>query len=186
MKILDDEIGHNLEVLKILSLNIRINNQITAPELRVVTDSGENLGVLSFKEALGKARDAGLDLIEISPKANPPVAKIMDYGKFQYAENKKLKVAKTKAHTVEVKNIQVKVGTGEHDLELKAKKASLWLKEGNRIKIDLFLPGRTKYMDIKFLKERMERVLKLITEEYNIADEAKKSPKGLSIVIERS
>jgi translation initiation factor IF-3 len=95
-------------------------------------------------------------------------------------------VAKTKSHTVEVKNIQVKVGTGEHDLELKAKKASLWLKDGNRIKIDLFLPGRTKYMDINFLKERMKRVLKLITEEYKVADDAKKSPKGLSIVIEKS
>ncbi len=149
-------------------------------------EDGSNLGVITFKEALDKAREAGMDLIEISPKAVPPVAKIMDYGKFQYAENKKLKVAKTKAHTVEVKNIQVKVGTGDHDLELKAKKASTWLKEGNRIKIDLFLPGRTKYMDIKFLEERMARILKLITEEYRVADPAKKSPKGLSIVIERN
>ena len=110
----------------------------------------------------------------------------MDYGKFRYAENKKLKVANTKARSVEIKNIQVKVGTGDHDLELKAKKASGWLKEGNRIKIDLFLPGRTKYMDMNFLKDRMERLLKLITEEYKIADEAKKSPKGLTIIIERS
>lgn len=169
-----------------MSLNIRINNQITAPELRVIMEDGANLGVISFKEALDKAREEGLDLIEISPKAVPPVAKIMDYGKFQYAENKKLKAAKTKAHTVEVKNIQVKVGTGDHDLELKAKKASSWLKEGNRIKIDLFLPGRTKYMDVKFLKERMDRVLHLITEKYKVADEAKKSPKGLSIIIEKS
>jgi translation initiation factor IF-3 len=149
-------------------------------------EDGTNLGELSFKDALDKAREAGLDLIEISPKAVPPVAKIMDYGKFQYAENKKLKVAKTKAHTVEIKNIQVKVGTGEHDLELKAKKASEWLKEGNRIKVDLFLPGRTKYMDIKFLEERMARVLKLITEQYKIADPAKKSPKGLSVIIEKA
>jgi translation initiation factor IF-3 len=169
-----------------LSTYVHINNQIQAGELRVIMEDGSNLGVISLKEALDKARETGLDLIEISPKANPPVAKIMDYGKFQYAENKKLKVAKTKAHTVEIKNIQVKVGTGDHDLELKAKKASIWLKEGNRIKIDLFLPGRTKYMDIKFLEERMARVLKLITEEYKIADSAKKSPKGLSIIIEKA
>lgn len=148
-------------------------------------EDGENLGVLSFREALDRAREAGLDLIEISPKAEPPVAKIMDYGKFQYAENKKQKVAKAKAHTVEVKNIQIKVGTGDHDLELKAKKASEWLKEGHRIKIDLFLPGRTKYMDMNFLKERMDRVLKLVTEEYKIAEEAKKSLKGLTVVIEK-
>jgi len=168
-----------------LSTFVRINNQIQAPELRVIMEDGSNLGVLSFKDALDKAREAGMDLIEISPKAVPPVAKIMDYGKFQYTENKKLKVAKTKAHTVEIKNIQIKVGTGDHDLELKAKKASEWLKEGNRIKIDLFLPGRTKYMDLKFLNERMDRVLKLITEEFKIADSAKKSPKGLSIIIEK-
>ncbi|OHA93362.1 MAG: translation initiation factor IF-3 [Candidatus Zambryskibacteria bacterium RIFCSPLOWO2_02_FULL_39_26] len=169
-----------------MSIHVRINNQIQAPELRVIMEDGGNLGVISFKEALDKAREAGLDLIEISPKANPPVAKIMDYGKFQYAENKKQKVAKTKSHTVEIKNIQVKVGTGDHDLELKAKKASGWLKQGNRIKIDLFLPGRTKYMDKKFLRERMDRVLNLITEKYKIADEARSSPKGLSIIIERS
>ena len=149
-------------------------------------EDGSNLGVITFKEALDKAREAGLDLIEISPKAVPPVAKIMDYGKFQYAENKKLKVAKTKAHSVEVKNIQVKVGTGDHDLGLKAKKASEWLKGGNRIKIDLFLPGRTKYMDKNFLRDRMDRILHLITEKYKIADEAKSSPKGLSIIIERA
>ncbi len=149
-------------------------------------ENGDNLGVLSLKDAIAQAMEAGLDLIEISPKAVPPVAKIMDYGKFQYTENKKLKVAKTKAHTVEVKNIQVKVGTGDHDLELKAKKASTWLKEGHRIKIDLFLPGRTKYMDKKFLRERMDRVLTLITEQFKIADEAKQSPKGLSIVIEKA
>ncbi|MES3005156.1 MAG: translation initiation factor IF-3 [Patescibacteria group bacterium] len=169
-----------------MSTHIRINNQIQAPELRVIMENGDNLGVLSLKDAIAQAMEAGLDLIEISPKAVPPVAKIMDYGKFQYTENKKLKVAKTKAHTVEVKNIQVKVGTGDHDLELKAKKASTWLKEGHRIKIDLFLPGRTKYMDKKFLRERMDRVLTLITEQFKIADEAKQSPKGLSIVIEKA
>ncbi|MHB1316631.1 MAG: translation initiation factor IF-3 [Minisyncoccota bacterium] len=168
-----------------MSINIRINHQIQAPELRVLLDNGDNLGVLSRADALEKARELGLDLLEISPKAVPPVAKIMDYGKFQYTENKKLKVAKTKAHTVEVKNIQVKIGTGDNDLNLKAKKASEWLAEGNRIKVDLFLPGRAKYLDQKFLQERMDRVLKLITVEFKIADPAKKSPKGLSVVIER-
>lgn len=165
---------------------VRINHQIKAPELRVIEDDGTNLGVISLSEALEKAVARGLDLIEISPNANPPVAKIMDYGKFQYGENKKLKLAKAKAHSVEVKNIQVKVGTGEHDLALKAKKASEWLKEGHRIKIDLFLPGRTKFMEFNFLKERMQRVLKLITEDYKMAEEPKKSPKGLTVVIEKA
>lgn len=172
--------------LNFLIEKVQINNQIKAPELRVLMENGDNLGVLSLKDALDKTREVGLDLILISPKANPPVAKIMDYGKFQYAENKKLKVTKTKAHTVEVKNIQVKIGTGDNDLALKARKASEWLAEGHRIKVDLFLPGRTKYMDLNFLKERMDRVLKLITEDFTIADPAKKSPKGLSVIIEKT
>jgi len=143
------------------------------------------LGVLPLKDALLKAEEVGLDLIEISPMATPPIAKIMDFGKYQYDENKKLKTAKSKTHVTEVKTVQVKIGTGEHDLELKAKKVSEWLREGHRVKIDLFLPGRSKYLDVKFLEGRMERILKLITEEYKIADSAKKSLKGMTIIIER-
>lgn len=142
--------------------------------------------MITLQEALGKAASAGLDLIELSPNAVPPVAKIMDYGKFQYAQNKKQKAAKAKVHTVEVKNIQVKIGTGEHDLELKAKKVGEWLSEGNRVKIELFLIGRSKYMEFKFLRERLERILKLIPVEYKVADPVRKGPKGLTIIIEKA
>jgi translation initiation factor IF-3 len=164
---------------------VRINHFIKAPELRVITTTGENLGVISLSEALREAQARGLDLIEISPTATPPVAKIMDYGKFQYDEKKKQKVAKSRAHTSELKNIQVKIGTGEHDLELKAKKASEWLQEGHRVKIDLFLVGRSKYMDVNFLKERMDRIFKLITVEYKVASAPAKGPKGLTAIIEK-
>ena len=169
-----------------MSISYRTNNQIRSSELRLIGPEGENFGVVSLADALAKAKEFELDLVEISPNAVPPIAKIVDYGKFLYAENKKQKAAKAKAHTVEVKNIQVKVGTGDHDLSLKARKASEWLKEGHRVKIDLFLPGRTKYMDEKFLKERMERVLKLVSENYKVAEEPKKSPKGLTAVIEKA
>jgi translation initiation factor IF-3 len=165
---------------------VRVNEGIRASEVRLIGAAGENFGVLPTGQALLKAKEVNLDLIEISPNANPPVAKIMDYGKFQYDENKKLKVAKSKLHTVEIKNIQVKIGTGEHDLALKAKKTSEWLKEGHRIKIDLFLTGRSKYMDIKFLEERLARMLRLITEAYKVSDSVKKSPKGLTLVIEKA
>ncbi len=169
-----------------MSISYRTNNQIRSSELRLIGPEGENFGVVSLADAIAKAKEFELDLVEISPNAVPPIAKIVDYGKFLYSENKKQKAAKAKAHTVEVKNIQVKVGTGDHDLSLKARKASEWLKEGHRVKIDLFLPGRTKYMDEKFLKERMERVLKLVSENYRIAEEPKKSPKGLTAVIEKA
>ena len=165
---------------------VRINSAIRATELRVVGENGENLGVLNLQEALKKAVEAGLDLIEISPTATPPVAKIMDYGKFQYSENKKQKVAKAKIHNVETKSIQITIGTGDHDLLLKAKKADEWLKDGNRIKIDLFLRGRAKYMEFAFLKERLERILKLIPGNFKVVETAKKSPKGLTLVIEKA
>ena len=164
----------------------RTNRGITASTLRVIGENGENIGVISLAEALERARSSGLDLIEISPNAVPPVAKIMEYGKFQYAENKKQKEAKAKTHNVETKSIQITIGTGDHDLELKAKRGGEWLAEGHRIKVDLFLRGRAKYMDQKFLKERLERILKLIPVSFRIAEPAQKSPKGLSLVIEKS
>ncbi len=164
----------------------RINHQIRVPEVRLLGPEGENLGIVTVQEALKIAKEHNLDLIEISPKANPPVAKIADYGKFQYDENKKQKAAKANAKTVEVKSLQVKIGTGEHDLVLKAKKASEWLAEGHRIRLDLFLTGRTKYLDEKFLKERLDRILKLISVDFKITESAKKSPKGMTIGIEKA
>lgn len=151
----------------------------------MIGPEGENYGVISRDKALEKAREAELDLIEISPTANPPVAKIMDYGKFVYAENKKKKDSKAKIQNVETKAIQITIGTGDHDLDLKAKKAGEWLREGHRIKIDLFLRGRAKYMDQKFLRERLERILSFIPESFRVAEPPQKSPKGLTLVIEK-
>jgi len=167
-------------------LRERINNQIRAKELRIIDSENQNLGVMSFKEALELAQGKGVDLIEISPNGNPPVAKIMDFGKYQYELNKRLKKAKAGAKPTETKSVQVKIGTGDHDLELKAKTASKWLKEGHRIKIELFLSGRAKYMDEKFLRERLDRLLHLITEEYKISDPYKRGPKGLITTIEKA
>lgn len=163
----------------------RINNQIRAKELRVLDAENKNLGVLSIRDALELAQSKGLDLIEIGPNSNPPIAKLMDFGKYQYETAKKLKKAKAGANKTETKSIQIKIGTGDHDLELKAKTASKWIKEGHRIKVELFLAGRAKYMDQKFLQERLDRVLHLITEDYKVSDGYKKGPKGLTITIEK-
>ncbi len=151
----------------------------------MLDEENKNLGVLSIKEALEIAMGKGLDLIEISPTANPPVAKIMDFGKYQYEVSKKLKKTKAGTKSTETKSIQIKIGTGDHDLELKAKTASKWLKEGHRIKVELFLSGRTKFTDEKFLRERLDRVLHLITEEYKTSESYKRGPKGLVTTIER-
>ena len=168
-----------------MSSHFRINNQIRAREVRLLGSAGENLGVVTLSEALAKAQEEGLDVIEISPNTAPPVAKIADYGKFQYEQSKKEKKAKASAKATETKSVQIKVVTGEHDLSLKAKKVSEWLKEGHRIKIELFLSGRMKFMQETFLKERLERILHLITVPYKVADPVKKSPKGYMITLEK-
>ena len=163
----------------------RINNQIRASEVRVISNEGVNLGVFNIKEALEKAVSAGLDLIEVSPNTNPPIVKIADYGKYKYEQKKKLQKSKAGAKTTETKSIQIKIGTGDNDLALKARKASLWLKEGHRIKVELFVSGRSKFMQESFLKERLDRVLHLITENFKIAEDYKRGPKGPTITIEK-
>jgi translation initiation factor IF-3 len=166
-------------------LRERINNQIRAQEVRVISSEGENLGVLSFKDALDLAQKENLDLVEISPNAKPPIVKIVNYGKYQYEQNKKQKQARGNAKATETKSIQIKIGTGDNDLALKAKKASEWLREGHRIKIELFLSGRSKYMPEQFLRERLDRVLRFISEDFKIAEDYKKGPKGPIITIEK-
>jgi translation initiation factor IF-3 len=166
-------------------LKERTNNAIRAKEVRVIDDEGVNLGVMPTADAMQMAKDKGVDLIEINPQAVPPICKIMDFGKYLYTESKKAKKAKAGAKPTETKAIQIKIGTGDHDLELKAKMASTWLGEGHRIKVELYLSGRAKYMDEKFLRERLERVLKLITVNFKVSDSFKKSPKGYIVTIER-
>ena len=156
-----------------------------ASEVRVLDSEGKTLGVMPTTDAIKMADEQGFDLIEISARSKPPIAKIMDYGKFQYDEKKRANAAKLKMVKTETKIVQIKIGTGEHDLNLKATRISKWLGEGNRVKLDLFLIGRTKYMKFDFLKERLERVLRLISISYKIADGPKKSPKGLSVILER-
>ncbi|MEK7132704.1 MAG: translation initiation factor IF-3 [Patescibacteria group bacterium] len=163
---------------------VRMNDGIRAREVRLLGPAGENFGITAIKDALAKAAELGLDLIEISPNAVPPVAKITDYGKFKYEQKKKEKEVKSKAHVTETKVTQVKIGTSERDMHIKASKVGIWLREGHRAKIDLFLWGRYKYMEFGFLKERLERFLAIIPESYKIADEIRKGPKGLSVVVE--
>ena len=165
---------------------VRINHEISAKEVRVILEDGTNLGVLSTGQALAKANELGADLIEVSPTAAPPVARIMDYGKYEYQESKKRKVARAKARQVETKNLQIRIATGQHDLELKARQASGFLREGHRVRIELYLRGRAKSLDKNFLKERLERILHLLSEDYLIADPIKPSAKGINLIIERA
>lgn len=150
--------------------------------MRVIDQEGKNLGVLPTPEALRLAHEAGLDLIEISPTANPPVAKIMDRGKYFYEQEKKRRQAAKKQKDVEIKSVRIGIGTSLHDLEIRAKQADEFLKSGDKIKVDLFLRGREKYLDKKFLEDRIERFLAIIPSEFE-KEQVKKGPRGLTLTI---
>lgn len=119
----------------------RVNSRVRAPKVRVVIDSGEMLGVMSSKEAYMEAEKRGLDLVEISPNANPPVCKIMDYGKFKYEQKKKAQSQKKQTGNV-IKEITLSPVTQQHDLDFKVKNAIRFLEDGNRVKFTVRFKGR--------------------------------------------
>ncbi len=121
---------------------LRMNFEITAPQVRVIDDEGGMLGVMSPKEAVQIAQNRGLDLIEISPNANPPTCKIMDYGKYKYEQKKKSQQSKKNQVTVDVKEIQLRPRTETHDLETKLKHAKRFLEDGDKVKFNLRFKGR--------------------------------------------
>ncbi|WP_066405259.1 translation initiation factor IF-3 [Aliarcobacter cryaerophilus] len=119
-----------------------MNEDITAKELRCTSDSGENYGIIPTAQALALADEAGLDLVLIAADANPPVAKIMDYSKFKYQQEKKKKEAKKNQKIVVVKEIKLSVKIAENDINYKVKHAIEFLEEGNHVKFRVFLKGR--------------------------------------------
>ena len=120
----------------------RSNHRITSPEVQVITSGGENLGVLSLNEAIAKAKDEGLDLIELAPNTKPPVCKIMDMGKFKYDQQKKANKAKKKQKKIELKEIKLRPVTEIHDYNFKIKNAQKFLSKGDKVKFTIKFRGR--------------------------------------------
>ena len=119
-----------------------INEQITIDPIRLLDNEGKMLGVVSLKTGLEKAEEVGLDLVEVSPEAKPPVFKIIDYGKLKYKEQKSKKVAKKKQKTIEVKEIKIRPGIEKHDYEVKMRALSKFILDGNKVKVSLRFRGR--------------------------------------------
>lgn len=120
----------------------RLNHRIRVPEVRVVDAEGNQLGVMDTRQALSLAREQGLDLVEVAPTAQPPVCRILDYGKFKYDTAKKNKEAKKKSHTVDIKQIRLRYGTEQHDLDYRIKDARRFLEEGDKVQLILQFRGR--------------------------------------------
>lgn len=121
---------------------IRINENITAKQVRLIDAENENRGIVSLKEALALAEEEGLDLIEISPQANPPVCKILDFGKFRYEQQKRKNEAKKNQKVVEIKELKLRPMIDTHDYEVKVKQAKKFLDQGNKVKFTMRFKGR--------------------------------------------
>ena len=140
----------------------RTNEQITASEVRVISSTGKQLGIISIREALNHAEDEGFDLVEVSPAANPPVCKIIDYGKLKYREQKSKKEAKKKQKTIEVKEIKMRPGIDTHDYNVKVKALSKFISGGNKVKVSMRFRGREmehQNLGFSLLKKLTEEVI---------------------------
>jgi translation initiation factor IF-3 len=125
-----------------VAIKIRLNEEITAREVRLIGLDGKQLGIVSRNEALEQARQAGYDLAEIAPNATPPVAKILDWGKYRYEQTKQLQKSRKHQKSVEVKQVRLGLKIGDHDLNVKLNKARQFLLGGNKVKISLLFRGR--------------------------------------------
>jgi len=153
------------------------------PELQVIDEDGKQLGVMSTENAIKMAREKDLDLVEVGPNVSPPIAKIMDYGKYMYRKERQEKKG-PKPKEQERKTVRVGYKTGAHDLEFKAKQVSEFLKEGHIVKIELTLRGREKAL-AHIGKEKLTNFLKSITEEFSVQDNIRRSPFGWIIIIKK-
>jgi len=162
-----------------------INNQIRARQVRVIDETGNQLGILNLEEALSLARERNLDLIQVTEKVEPPVCKIMDYGKYLYQQEKKERKVRSKI-AGQIKGIRLSFGISLHDLNTKANLAEKFLKKGNKIRLELRLRGRENLFS-NMAKEKIENFLKILEEKIpiKIERELKREPRGFTMIISK-
>jgi translation initiation factor IF-3 len=157
-------------------MRIRVNRFIRVPEVRVIDSEGNQLGVMPTPQAMHLAEEAGLDLVEISPTSRPPVCRIMDFGKYKYELNKRLKQSKKKQHVIQVKEIKLRPKTEEHDYQFKKRHAEEFLQKNHKVKFTLIFRGREmshKEMGDKMLRRMAEDLSHIGTVEKGISFEGR-------------
>ena len=162
---------------------MRINEAIRALELRVVDQNGSQVGVISRQQALALAQEAELDLVEISPGAKPPVAKIIDWGKYQYQKTKESQKARTKNRANELKQMRLGLRIGQNDFEIKLRKVRKFLEEGHKVRIVIVFKGREMaHKELGFAMMN-QKVIATLAEEVTIEQEPQMAGRNLSIVV---
>jgi len=136
----------------------RVNEKIRAPQVEVIDETGQALGVMPFFEALKIAEEKELDIVEVNPKSQPPICKILNYGQFQYQQSKKAQQQKAHARKVEVKGIRISYKIGQHDLEFRRNQAKKFLSKGDKVKIEMILRGRER----QYTKEAIDKINEFI------------------------
>ncbi len=159
-----------------------INGQIRDKEVRVIAESGEQLGIMSPKDALKLAQDADLDLVKVAPKANPPVCKIIDYGKYKYEQGRKEKEAKKKQKTVEIKEVRLSPNIDTNDMNTKANNARKFIQKGNKVKVTLRFRGR-EMSHMQQSRHILDDFAALLGEEAVIEKEPKVEGRSISMVL---
>lgn len=162
---------------------LRVNHQIRIPEVQVIDQDGKQLGVMKTFDALRLAKERDLDLVEVGPTAQPPIAKVMDYGKYKYQKEKEEK-ARPKLKKQETKAVRVGYKTGEHDLAFIARKAEEFLEEGHWVKVELTLRGREKAFAERG-REQLEKFLARLTVPFTRQGNPMRGPYGWVIVIQK-
>ena len=162
-----------------------VNNRIRAREVRLIDETGKQLGVLELEKALQIARERGFDLIQVTEKLEPPVCKLMDYGKYLYQQQKKEKTAKHH-HVSELKGIRLSFGISEHDLETRIRQAEKFLKKGYKIRVEMRLRGREKAHQ-EFAREKIKKFLEALEKStpIKIERELKRQARGLTMIVSK-
>ncbi len=161
---------------------MRINNRIRVREVRVVGETGEQLGVLTTPEALKRAEEAGLDLVEVAPTAVPPVCRIMDYSKYKYEQEKREKEARKKQKIVHLKEIRLSPKIGEHDYQFKVRNLEDFLKRGDKVKITMMFKGR-EMAHVDLGRKILERLSSDISQVGEIEEPPRQEGRFINMVI---
>ena len=162
---------------RVKSPSFKVGDQIKAPKLRVLDETEGNLGVLSLEEALQKAKEAGLDLVLVTEKADPPVAKIVSFDKFRYQKEKEFRKQQQQKN-LESKRIQISPREGEHDLSFKLKRLEEFLQAGHKVEIQITLRGREKGMK-DFAREKLQGFMDRIETPFKMTQEVRSGGRGL-------
>ncbi len=161
---------------------LRINEFIRVPKIMLIDDQGSNLGEMETWKAVEIAKERELDLVEVFPKAFPPVCKIMDYGKHQYQQSKQNRLAQAKQKKVDTKGIRIGLKTDDHDLNFKKNQADKFLSKGNKVKIELILKGREKaHRDLA--RKNLEGFISGISTPHKFEEPIKGIPQGFNVII---